>query len=339
MLKIRVELGWSVLALALSACGARSDEFLPSTLESQPPVLAVQPNFSTDDPTPFPQPTASLPPTPRPRPTSGASGSVYLGTVGSDDMHNDLVDPQGLAFAGGSLFVTDRNRPGLLGFHGAIVRFDAATGKRQAVYEARNATESLPIDLKGVAVSTKSVGLDEVAAFVYPISPWGVFGMVGEHVWPLNFGAPYVQGGGDVAIHQDRAWVAEGDSLQPYTLPFWMPDESTSSIALKGVTGLAIDAYGAPWSAAGGKVYQGGTLASFPGEAPKTARDLAFDEANGTLFVLEADRVSVYAADLTLLSTFGQAKIRDGGSLAIGKDGSVYVTDHATKRVYRFSGT
>lgn len=365
-------------AVLLIACG-RVDA-IPNynivELLTPPPRQDVYP---TTDPswTPMPGPTATPSPTPRPLPSVPATGSIFLGWVGSGPLgSNQLVNPHGLAFAAGSLFVADAGRTGLLGQYGAVLRFDPVENRRLAMYQTRTSSTSLPVDLAGVAVSTVSAGVDTKLSFVWSASPWAVFGHVADKLWPLNLGAPYAPGGVDVAVVGDRAWVAERDAVRAYKLPWWTPDHTATDLEIKGVRGIGLQDAEVPWVAAGGKVYRGAQEFAPAAGAPAPAdpRDVAVDHrfpvaADGgtadipavppeegqsgsdpfaeqpaapeasyrSVLVLERTRVVRYGPAGEFLGALGEGRIEDGRSLAIGDDGSVYVSDGGSRRVYRFS--
>lgn len=356
-------------AVLLISCG-RVDaipDYDDVEILTPPPRQDVYP---TPDPswTPLPEPTATPGPTPRPTPAPPGTGSIFLGWVGSGPLDNQLVDPQGLAFAAGSLFVADAGRTGLLGKYGAVLRFDPVANRRLEIYAARGASTSLPVDLAGVAVSTKSAGIDVVADFVWSVSPWAVFGHVADKPWPLNLGAPYAPGGVDIAVAGERAWVAERDAVRAYKLPWWTPDESARDLEIRGVRGIGMESPDVPWVAAGGHVYRGAaefepaTGAPRPADPRDVAVDFRFpsaeaspqvgetspdpsfvpapDEGSGAIrsvLVLDRNRVLRYGPGGEFLGSLGEGRIEDGRSLALGDDGSVYVSDGATRRVFRFA--
>jgi hypothetical protein len=332
-LKVSRSIGVGLLALALMACG-RTEQFPDyslTTVMSPPPVW--QP---TPDPgyyaTPVPEPTATPSFAPKPPPRPPATGSAYIGSVGT----GELVDPRGLAFGGGQLFVADSPRGGLLGRHGAVLSFEPATGKRLAAYESRTASTSLPADIQAVAVSTVSVPFHTAARFVYPVSARAVFGFVADRLFVLNFGAPYAPGGADAVISGDRAWVAEGEAVRAYTVPYWLPDTSTSDVVVGGAKGIGADESGEVWIAARGQIYQGATHFKPASDPPADPRDVAIDLRDGSVVVLDRSRLLRYARDGAFLGSAGSGRIADGRSVAIGDDGSVYVSDGAARAVLRF---
>jgi len=334
--KVRVSksAGVGLLALALLACG-RTEQFpdySQTTVMTPPPLWAPTPApgyYST----PGPVPTATPSFAPRPAPTPPATGSVLIGTVGA----GDLADPRGLAFGGDTLFVADGARGGLLGPHGAVVSYSGTTGKRLGTYAARTASTSLPVDLAGVAVSTRSVPFHTAAEFVYPVAPAGVFGFVFESLWVLNHGAPYAPGGADAVVSGSRAWVAEAGAVRAYALPYWSPDPTTADVMLPGGRGVGADETGEVWIAAAGRVFQGHVPFKPASDAPADPRDVAIDHRDGSVVVLDRDRILRYGRDGAFQGAAGAGRLQDGRSLTIGDDGSVYVTDRAAKALFRFA--
>ncbi len=270
-----------------------------------------------------------------PRPTPPATGSVLIDTLGA----GQLVAPRGVAFAGGSLFVADQDHQGLLGTYGAVLRFDPDHGLQQGVYCSRSATQSLPADLAGVAVATVSVGPGEAASLVYPISPWAVFGFGATTEFPLNYGNPLTLGGQAVAIAGDVAWVAEASEVRAFHLPDWWPDAAlpVNQIAIPDARAIGIDDQGTPWIVANGQVFDGATPFAASGSVPIDPRDVAYDPTTGTILVLDSDRVLRYLADGTFVGSFGQGHLQDPVSLAVGDDGSVYISDAGERVVFRFA--
>ncbi|MBM3274278.1 MAG: hypothetical protein FJZ00_03940 [Candidatus Sericytochromatia bacterium] len=328
-----------IAALALLACGRvdQLPDYATAVVVSPPPAYVPTPGPLPSQ-TPYAGPTATPSPTPKAPPRPPATGSVFLGTVGSSDLHNDLTDPRGLAFAGGSLFVADANRRGLLGAYGAVVEFDPQTGKRLATYTARTSSTSLPVDVSAVAVSTRSATADVEPEFVFAASPWAVFGHVAGKGWPLNLGAPYAPGGVDVALAGKRAWVAERNVVRAYTVMGWLPDDyAAPEIPVAGIRGIGLDETGKPWIAAAGAIFQGSEKWTATASAPVDPRDVAIDLVRGDVVVLDRERILRYSRDGQFLGAAGEGRLKDSRSLAIGDDGSLYVSDGSTRRVYRFA--
>ncbi len=313
--------------IVLAACGGGQPYQVPpvALLPTPTPTYPVTTGASY---------LASPSPTP-PRPTPPATGSILIDTLGA----GQLVAPRGVAFAGGSLFVADQDHQGLLGTYGSVLRFDPDHGQRQGVYFSRSATESLPADLTGVAVATVSVGSGETASLLYPISPWAVFGFGASTEFPLNFGNPLTLGGQDIAIAGDVAWVAEARTVRAFHLPDWWPDDTlpVNEIPIANARGIGIDGQGTPWIVADGKVFDGTTPFAASGSVPVDPRDVAFDPTTGTILVLDSDRVRRYLPDGTFVGAFGQGYLQDPVSLAVGDEGSVYISDAAESVVFRFA--
>ncbi|MBU6428755.1 MAG: hypothetical protein KGR26_07095 [Cyanobacteria bacterium REEB65] len=330
-------------ALWLSACGVG----MPGATPSASPTLAgslsgtalgsstysaagtsTDPSSGAMDPTPSPGPAMV-------RPTPPATGSVLISSLGA----GQLVSPQGIAFAGGSLFVADRDHRGLLGNYGAVLRLDPAAGQRQGVYFLRSASESVPVDITGVGVATVSVGSQEAASLVYPVSPWAVFGFGAPTEFPLNFGRPFVPGGQAIAISGNDAWVAEDQQVRAFHLPDWLPEIAlpVNQIFVSGARGLGVDNQGTPWIVANGRIYDGTVPFAETQVVPRDPRSVAYDSTTGTILVLDSDRVLRYNLDGTYVGAFGQGELHDPVGLAVGDDGCVYVSDTAERVVFRFA--
>lgn len=314
-------------ALLLAACGRGLPYQVPAALSTPNPGPSY-PAVSGISYAPSPSPTP-------PRPTPPATGSVLIGTLGA----GQLVAPRGLAFAGGTLFVADQDHQGLLGTYGAVEQFDPGQGHRLASYFSRSATQSLPADITGVGVSTVSVGAGEGVSLVYPITPWAVFGFGDGPQFPLDFGRPFVPGGQAIAISGNDAWVAGSTEVRAFHLPDWLPDVSlaTNEIPMPGARSVTVDAQGTPWIVADGAVFDGTTAFAASGSVAVDPRAVAYDPTTGTILVLDADRVLRYQTSGEFVGSFGKGCLENPVGMAVGDDGSVYVSDATERRVFRFA--
>lgn len=330
--------------MLLAACGSQGLPTAPDDYDGYDdydPGSYASPSPWTDDETPTPDPTPSASPTPS-VPAWDGPPNDYRRTIGKGYLTNWLSAPRGLAVAGNLLFVADGNRPSLRGTHGAVLAFDGAsedafTAYAGMYYERRNGSSTtfmLGSGVEAVAVTDSLVLASDaqgVKGFIRAIPENAVLG-----------GTPIAPPCRDMAIVGGVLYMAQAGQVAAIKEGTW---EAAQGLNLDA-RGLGADAQGRLWTVTSDRIsaYQGtqrvldfdarGTDGTGPGAMQ--LQDVAVDPRNGDVYALDQGRVLRFDSAGRYLASFGAGRIGQGSRIAVGADGSVYVSDAQDGEVYQY---
>jgi len=310
--------------------GGYEDDF---GLTSPDPNAEVTPDPIETSPTPSPTPSA---------PSWDGPPNDYRRTIGKGYMNNWLWAPKGLAVAGNLLFIADGNRNSLRGAYGAVMAFDGVgedvfTTYAGMYYERRigdSTSLMLASTAQAVAVNDQVVLASDaqgVKGFIRAIPENALSG--GQAIAPpcrdMAFagGVLYMAQTGQITALKEGTWgAAAGLNVS--------------------ARGLGADAQGQLWVVTADRVtaYKDtqkvldfdarGTDGTGPGAVQ--LQDVAVDPRNGDVYALDLGRVLRFNSTGKYLGTFGAGRIGQGTSVAVGADGSVYVSDAQDGEVYQY---
>lgn len=341
------------LSLVLAACGGEGLPTSPDDLGTGDDLEAGDDLDDMDGLSPSPDPSDPDPSAsafPSPLPTASASGSIpswggppndYRRTIGKGFLQNWLYRPAGLAVAGNLVFVADGQRQSIRGSYGGVLVFDGASEdaftSSVGMYHERRVgsatTTMLSPAVQAVAVTD---------AVVFASDDQGVKGFIRaipENA--LNGGAPVAPACRDMAVLGGVLYMAQAGQVT-----------AVSATTLEAKPGLNLDARGLGahgttlWVVSGNRVqaYQDGQKGldfdgrGTDGSGPATIQlqDVAVDPRNGEIYALDQNQVLRFDTAGKFLARFGEGRIGQGRSVAVGSDGSVYVSDAADGEVYQF---
>lgn len=302
-------------------------------LASPDPNAETSPDPSEASPTPSPTPSA---------PSWEGPPNEFHRKIGKGDKFNWLWAPRGLAMAGNLLFIADGNRSSLRGAYGAVMAFDG-TGKdvstsyagmyyeRQVSY---GTTHMLTSSLQAVAVN------DEV---VLGSDSQGVKGFIRAiPLNALNGGQPIAPPCRDMAFAGGVLYMAQTGQITALSAKTWAGAQGLNLAA----RGLGADAQDRLWVVTADRItaYKDaqkvmdfdarGTTGTGPGAVQ--LQDVAVDPRNGDVYALDQTQVLRFDSAGKFLATFGAGHIGQGSSVAVGADGSVYVSDAQDGEVYQY---
>lgn len=306
------------------------DEF---PLPSPAPSDAATPDPITSSPTPTPTASAS---------TGGWPPNDYRRTIGKGFLSNWLYGPRGLAVAGNLLFIADANRSSLRGAYGAAMAFDGtnedAFTTHAGMYYERRVGESTTLML---ASTTQAVAVnDHVVLASDATGVKGFIRAIPENA--LNGGTALAPPCRDMAFAGGELYMAQAGQVAALKEGTWAAAQAISVDA----RGLGADAQGRLWLVTSERIsaYQAGQRVldfdarGTDGKGPGAMQlqDVAVDPRNGDVYALDQGRVLRFDAAGKYLSSFGAGRIGQGASVALGADGSVYVSDAQDGEVYQY---
>ncbi len=331
--------------LLVAACGGQNLPTAPDAGDG------LDDGFTDDFTLPSPDPTASATPdlgaSPTPNPSPSASGwagpsNDFRRKIGKGFLSNWLYGPRGLAVAGNLLFIADANRASLRGMHGAVMAFDGLnedtfTTYAGMYYERRTGdttTFMLGATTQAVAVNDRVVLASDASGVK------GFIRAIPENA--LNNGAALAPACRDMAFAGGVLYMAQAGQVAAIKEGTW---EAAQGINVDA-RGLGADAQGRLWVVTADRIlaYQAGQKVldfdargtDAKGPASMQLADVAPDPRNGDLYVLDQGRVLRYDAAGKFLGSFGAGRIGQGASIAVGADGSVYVSDAQDGEVYQY---
>lgn len=303
------------------------------TVPTPDPDVDYSPDPGEASPSPSPSPSA---------PSWTGVSNDYRRMIGKGFLYNWLSGPRGLAVAGNLVFIADGNRSGLRGAYGAVLAFDGAsedsfTTQAGMYYERRvgsSTTLMLNSAVQAVAVNDQVVLASDsqgVKGFIRAIPENAL--SAGQVIAPpcrdMAFagGVLYMAQTGQVTALSATSWAsAPGLNVAARGLG------SDTQDRLWLVTADRISAY-----KDGQKVmdFDGrGTNQTGPGAS--NLQDVAVDPRNGDVYALDQGQVLRFDSAGKYLGAFGGGRIGQGASIAVGADGSVYVSDAQDGEVYQY---
>lgn len=287
------------------------------------------------EPTPEPSPTASAP-------TWTGASNDFRRNIGKGFLRNWLHAPRGVAAAGNLVFVADANRSSLRGMHGAVLTFDGMSEDSFSTftgmyYERLMGTSTsfmLDSAVQAVAVSEKVVLASDAQGVK------GFIRAIPENV--LNNGLPIAPPCRDMAFAGGVLYMAQSGQVAALTEENW-----TAAAGLNvDAQGLGSDAQGRLWVVSANRIgaYQDGErVLEFDGRGTDETgpgaialQDVAVDPRNGDVYALDRGQVLRFDDAGRYLGKFGGGRIGRGVSIAVGADGSVYVSDAEHEQVYQY---
>lgn len=334
-------------SLALAACGGDGLPTSPDDLgEGTGDDYQARTDARTD---PIPASPLDASPSPAPAPTATPSAPGWGGppndfrrTIGKGYLSNWLFRPTGLAVSGNLLFIGDGNRASLRGTHGAVLAFDGAsddafTSHSGMYYERRIG----PTTMHLLASKVHAVAVTDT--LVLASDEHGVKGFI--RAIPENA----INGGGviappcrDLVVAGNVLYMAQAGQVTALKNGTW---EATPGLSVSA-NGLGADAQGRLWVATANRItaYQAGQkVLEFDGKGTDGSgpgatqfQDVAVDGRTGEVYALDQGQVLRFDGAGKFLARFGGGRIGLGGSLVVGADGSVYVSDRQNGEVYQF---
>lgn len=333
-------------AICLSGCAQSVD--LPTAPEFSEDEQ--QDLFTSDAPSfdvPATSSATSSPELPASASTTPHVGSVlpnnFNRLIGQGYFQRWLNSPAGLATIGDFVLVADGNRKDLLGSHGAILEFDG-----KASNAATPLSDMFTTLKRGLLPSRLSPRLKALAAnqdTLVTMDDRGVYGFVHDTRAPLNLGNALTDAGQAIALSASTLYVAQADRVLQLSSRTFAPDAASPSLAV-AAQGLAVDREGKLFVATATQIvsYEQGAMAlKFDGKGTdgtgpgfEALVGLAIDPRNDDLYALDRHAVLRFDAQGRYLCRFAQERLGQGGSIAVGASGEVYVADSQNKQVLQF---
>ena len=284
---------------------------------------------------PTPSPTSSAP-------SWGGPPNDYRRKIGKGFLSNLLHAPKGLATAGNLLFISDGNRTSPRGSYGAVMVFDGTSEDtfttHAGMYYERWLGESTTLML---ASNVQAVAVNEQVVLASDAE--GVKGFIRANpLNVLNGGRTIAPSCRDMAFAGGILYMAQTGQIVALSADTW---SSAPSLNV-AVRGLGADAQGKLWVVTTNRImaYKDaqkmmdfdarGTDGTGPGATQ--LQDVAVDPRNGDVYALDETRVLRFSSAGNYLGTFGAGRIEQGTSIAVGADGSVYVSDAQDGEVYQY---
>ncbi|GEM_PF-2199109 len=330
----------------LAACGGQS---LPTATDDLDDYSGddydnfASPSPAASDGTASPAPSASPYASPTPGgPVWGGTPNDYRRTIGKGFLSNWLHGPSGLAVAGNLLFIADGDRFSPRGKYGAVMAFDGmsedAFTTQAGMYYERRIGETTRL-LLGSTVGAVAVN-DHLVLASDETGVRGFIRAIPENA--INGGEPIAPACRDMALAGGVLYMARAGQIAALKEGTW---ESAPALSVDA-RGLGSDAQGRLWVATSGRIaaYQGGQrVLEFDGRGTDGSgpgamqfQDVAVDPRNGAVYALDLGQVLRFDAAGTFLGSFGGGRIGHGMSIAVGADGSVYVSDSEDDEVYQY---
>lgn len=303
------------------------------TIPTPDPDVDYTPDPSEASPTPSPSPSA---------PTWTGVSNDYRRMIGKGFLHNWLSAPRGLAVAGDLLFIADGNRSSLRGAYGAVLAFDGTSEDsfttHAGMYYERRIGSSTTLML-GSAVQAVAVN-DQVVLASDAQGVKGFIRAIPENA--LSAGQVIAPPCRDMAFAGGVLYMAQTGQVTALSASTWASAPGLNVAA----RGLGSDSQDRLWVVTADRIsaykdgqkvmdFDGrGTDQTGPGAS--NLQDVAVDPRNGDVYALDQGRVLRFDSAGKYLGTFGSGRIGQGASIAVGAEGSVYVSDAQDGEVYQY---
>ena len=261
---------------------------------------------------------------------TGNSGTanVQMGTFKTDQDFLNQWQAKGIAASGGSVYVTVADNTSL-SKKGSIVRMDTDSGKNWKNIGSTWLGLRYPLDktIQGIAISgTNLVAVDSKGS-LYTIENK-------KKIKSFKTGA-----GTDVAVGAGNVFIVNGSVVEKAD----SSGQGRSAIANLTVTGgIGADTIGNLYAISGSGIKKVDTqmnVTDIITQGVSNGIDVAFDDKNGLIYVLENTEIKRFSIQGLMLASFGNGAVKANG-IATDELGNVYVSDegkdYKTSKIIKF---
>ncbi len=259
---------------------------------------------------------------------SGVS-NVQVATFKTDqDFFLHQWQAKGIAASSGTVYVTVADNTSLFK-KGSIVRMDTDSGKNWKNIGSAWLGLRYPLDktIQGIAISgTNLVAVDSKGS-LYTVENK-------KKVKEFKTGA-----GTDIAVGAGSVFIVNGSLVEKADTS----GQGRTSVANLTVTGgIGCDVLGNLYAVSGSGIKKVDTqmnVTDIVTQGVSNGIDVAFDDKNGLIYVLENTEIKRFNIQGVLLATFGNGAIKANG-IAVDELGNLYVSDegkdHKTSKIIKF---